>query len=333
MAVKEKTKKSAGLVAGIAIGVVCLVFIIFFAATANAVTPAYLNVETGTVMVDTGSGWVPATNGMELSPNDRVKTGSDGEASVMLYESAIVGLDPNTEVSIAELSKEKTKIRQESGETWNKFTKMNGMEGLEVETPGSVATVRGTEFGVSMDGVQVMEGNVETEDKATGKKYSVPAGQKAERLAGKLALADLSEKDREKYIAKMEKNIKRLEHLAEKQMKKQEKKAEHAEKKTEQVTEQEEKKMTKKAKATKKEIEKQRERLEKIKNNKGQNKKFSEGVSVESDDAEDVSGEEAENDSESEEDIEIVIAEDDKKNSNRKPEIKSLKGPETKKDD
>jgi hypothetical protein len=158
---------------------------------------------------------------MELGLADLIRTGADGSASVILYESAIVTLEADTEVKLAELSKDNSVVQQNSGSTWNKFTKMNGMKGLEVETPNSVATVRGTEFGVDMDNVTVIEGEVATTDKLSGQVYSVPAGQKATRLEGKLALGDLSEDEKARVISKMEKNVKRLEHLAEKQSKKQ----------------------------------------------------------------------------------------------------------------
>jgi hypothetical protein len=65
-----------------------------------------------------------------------------------------------------------------------------------------------------------MEGEVATTDKLSGKVFSVPAGQKASRLEGKLALSDLSDDEKERLLNKMEKNVKRLEHLADKQAQK-----------------------------------------------------------------------------------------------------------------
>jgi hypothetical protein len=217
---QNKTNKSKkGIIIGAIAGVVILALIIaFFTVTGSATSAAFLNIEAGDVQVDTGKGWMPATDGMELDLNDKIKTGAGGEASVILYESAIVSLEPNTEISIAELSDENVAIKQSSGSTWNKFTGLSGLKGMEVETPNAVATVRGTEFGVGMDDVQVMEGTVDTEDKESGETLKVPAGKMASRLEGKLALSDLSEEQYNKLITKMEKNIVRMQNLREKEI-------------------------------------------------------------------------------------------------------------------
>jgi len=111
--------------------------------------------------VDKGKGWVSAADGMELDLNDKVRTSAESEASVVLYESAIISLDPGTEVSLADLDKEHLKVKQASGSTWNKFTGLLGVKSLSVETPNTVATVRGTSFEVNMDSVIVAEGSVE----------------------------------------------------------------------------------------------------------------------------------------------------------------------------
>ena len=86
-----------------------LVFMIFvfafFFLTGSSTTPAYLDIDYGSVEVDQGSGWVKAEDQMELSLDDKIKT-NDAKASVILFESVIISLDPDSEVSIADLSNE-----------------------------------------------------------------------------------------------------------------------------------------------------------------------------------------------------------------------------------
>jgi hypothetical protein len=136
---------------------------------------AFLNIEEGDVEVDTGKGWISAIDGMDLSLEDKVRT-LEGKAVVILYESILVQLDENTEISIEELSKKNVKVRQESGSTWNKFMAIAGVGGFEVETPNTVATVRGTEFWDDMESVGVAGGKVGVE--IDGKITTVESGFK-----------------------------------------------------------------------------------------------------------------------------------------------------------
>ena len=144
----------------VAVVIIALIGGLFFLVNAENITPAYLNIKEGIVQVDTGSGWTAARDGMELKLSDKVRT-LDGKAKIILFESAIVTLEEDTEVSIKELAQNNVSIRQESGMTWNKFTGLSGIENYEVETPNTVATVRGTEFGVSIDEVIVANGKVQ----------------------------------------------------------------------------------------------------------------------------------------------------------------------------
>jgi hypothetical protein len=130
-------------------------------------TAAILYVERGSVEVDTGKGWQAGTDEMELSKNSKVRT-ADGEATVVFYEGEIMHLEPNSEVQLDELSKNEIHVTQLAGETWNKVTKISGVSEFTVETPSTVATVRGTEFAINDNEIYVMEGGVEygTQDKS-----------------------------------------------------------------------------------------------------------------------------------------------------------------------
>jgi hypothetical protein len=205
--VTKKTNKALKI--GIPIGVVVLLIIISLATVLGSTTrPAFLNIEEGEVQVDVGKGWVAAQDGMKLSEDDSVRT-LEGKAVLVLYESIIVQMDENTEVSIAELSKKHTKLDQKSGSTWNKFMAITGIDSYEVETPTTVATVRGTEFWVDMESVGVSEGEVEA--KIEGKSMTVKSGHKALREGVKVV--PFSEQDRQRSILKKQIVIKHLKNL------------------------------------------------------------------------------------------------------------------------
>ena len=125
---------------------------LFFASlTSGKIIGALLYIDEGTVQVDSGNGWQPAVDGMELSINDKVQT-LEGKATIALYEGELIRLGPNTQISIKELSQQKITISQEAGSTWSRLTKLGGVAEYNVETPTTVATVRGTGFGIIISG-------------------------------------------------------------------------------------------------------------------------------------------------------------------------------------
>lgn len=137
----------------IVLGVIVLLTVIagsfiYFKCLSTSTDKAILNIKEGDVEVNTGNGWVKATDGMKLSLRDSVKTLGNGMALIVLYESVMVTLEPNTEVSIKSLSEKNLVVSQNSGSTWNKFSDLAGVKTYNVETPTTVATVRGTGFNV-----------------------------------------------------------------------------------------------------------------------------------------------------------------------------------------
>jgi hypothetical protein len=146
---------------------------------------AFLNIKTGVVETDTGKGWTKATDQMLLSVNDKVRT-LEGQAFLVLFDSVIIDLDPNTEILIASLVKENLKVNVNSGKTWNKFTRLLGIGELEVKTPTAVATIRGTEFGININDSSsetiVAEGVVNLA--AGGESIDLNQFEKAEVAAG-----------------------------------------------------------------------------------------------------------------------------------------------------
>lgn len=201
---KQKVGITVGSIAG---ALVIILLVSFFLLTGSSTRVAFLTVEAGEVQVNLGSGWEQAKNGMALKLDSLVKTGANGAASIVMYESAIVSLAANTEVTIAELGGDSVKVKQNSGSTWNKFTGLSGIKNMEVETPTAVATVRGTSFAVTMDGVLVAEGMVDVELLETGQVVQLVDGQKAMLVDGKLVFSELTPEEREQFFGAMGRHL------------------------------------------------------------------------------------------------------------------------------
>jgi hypothetical protein len=160
---------------------------------------AQLVVDSGPVEIDTGSGWVSASGGEQLKQTDSVRTGAGAAASIVFFESSILRLDQNSQVTISELVADKASTRvavdQEAGRTWSKVLKLSGIEDYEVNAPSTVASVRGTGFGVYMaeDGtiyIKLLEGSLSTYT------YSMETGElvkidEADIDAGQMVTIDL----------------------------------------------------------------------------------------------------------------------------------------------
>lgn len=136
-------------------------------------SPAILY-PTSSVLVQRDSQTITVSQKYELQKDDIIKTSNDG-AKVVFYDSVYVFLDPNTQVSLAELQKDNIQLNQNSGSTWNKITKLFNAKNYRVKTPNSVASVRGTEFEIRLGEnndttVTLVDGKVEIND---GKKKVV----------------------------------------------------------------------------------------------------------------------------------------------------------------
>ncbi len=180
------------------IGIIILVIIIiaagglFYLLSPASAVPATLYVREGSVEVKSGDAWSVAQNGMELDIGNSVRTLADSLASIIFYDNSVVRLESNTEVNIKELTSSKgtstVSLKQQTGEIWSKVLKLAGVgTDLEVETPTTVATIRGTAFGVVVRGnstdVVVAEGKINT------RSYQVKEGVK-EFLADQNVSAD-----------------------------------------------------------------------------------------------------------------------------------------------
>ncbi len=175
----------------------------FWLSSAAAASTAIIYVDSGTVEVDIGNGWTAAVDEMELPQGAKARTGEDGSASIILLEGEVMHLEPNTEVALSQVSGNNMRIKQLAGETWHKVTRISGVSSYEVETPTTVATVRGTEFYVKNDEIAVGEGEVEVEFE--GQKKMAKAMHKMRMKAGEMIDEQMMNeprmaKFREKYV-------------------------------------------------------------------------------------------------------------------------------------
>jgi len=191
-------KKAGKIFLGIFAGIIIIIAAMYLYVTQSSTIPAYLNIESGEVNVNTGKAIINGEDGMKLKESYIVKTGEAGEASVILYESIVISLDPNTEISISELSKENIEIKQTEGSTWTKFMNILGVNGMSIETPNTVATVRGTNFGVDMFWVYVDEGLVNV--KTGNGEENLGAGENAMYDNGTLTKGMLTEEQKQRII-------------------------------------------------------------------------------------------------------------------------------------
>jgi len=135
-----------------------------------AVAAAQLVIDSGTAEVmHQGGNWQAAQDGMLLSQSDSVRTGDNSAASIILFQSSIIRLDSNTIVRLQEIilaaGETTVKVKQDVGRTWNTVLKISGIDNYEVQTPTTVASVRGISFGVDVNesgetGVGVGRGTV-----------------------------------------------------------------------------------------------------------------------------------------------------------------------------
>ena len=185
---------------------------VFFMFTPKKAEAALLYVEEGAVEVNTGKGWTTASDEMRLKENMEVRT-AEGRATIVLHDSEILRLEPNTHIKLADLNQENIRIKQESGSTWNKVMKMTGTKGYEVETPNTVATVRGTEFGITIDEIEdiveafVEEGNLRLAQKEAGEIVGELDLSKGEFIAVRKGVRELVKAElKERHFEMIRKN-------------------------------------------------------------------------------------------------------------------------------
>ena len=175
------------------VAVIAVVGFLFYALVLPLITespPAVLIVDSGDVQV-AQSPLRQASGSTQLKEGDQAVTGK-GKASVVLFGSSVVRLEENTTISLAELKAQKgdrkVKLKQDSGRIWNKVIKLSGVDNYQIETPTSVATIRGTGFDSwikdDFTSVSVVEGTVNVVEKQSGQSTDLNANQATDVTAG-----------------------------------------------------------------------------------------------------------------------------------------------------
>lgn len=204
--------------------IIALIAVLLFASIAGflilrpgSVSKGIIYPDGPDVQVNTGSGWQTATDEMELSVGSAIKTGAD-TATVVLLEGEIVQLESNSQITLEEITARAIKISVQAGETLNKVTKLSGIKSYTIESPNTVATVRGTTFFYSDNEVTVEDGEVSYGPTANPNQVGVKAGKKSNKNG--FSLIDLDEKDRAKFERFREKQINALKRVRDREMRK-----------------------------------------------------------------------------------------------------------------
>lgn len=135
------------IIIGVVVGIIIILALVMYFSVFKTNTPiATLKILSGNVQVDSGSGWFSGTDGMNLKQSYSVKTSDDGRARIIMLDSVIVTMENDTELNLKDVNSEGSTVSQKSGTVWNKFIKASGVNTYSVDTPTTVATVRGTMF-------------------------------------------------------------------------------------------------------------------------------------------------------------------------------------------
>jgi len=86
------------------------------------------------------------SNEIELTSGSSIKT-EEAYAHIILSDNSLMSIDRNTEI-IINVERKTTKIENLVGNTWHRLKRVFNQEEYTVETSTTVATVRGTKFGV-----------------------------------------------------------------------------------------------------------------------------------------------------------------------------------------
>ena len=113
---------------------------------------------------DSGA-WTKAAVGLQLEPQDQIKTGADSSASISFFEGSTTEILANAEISIKELSvysktgSTKVSLNQTIGDSRIRVGKLvDSASRYEIATPSGLVTTQGTEYIVEVfaDGTTVV---------------------------------------------------------------------------------------------------------------------------------------------------------------------------------
>lgn len=199
--------------------IIAVIFLVIYMSLVSSKTiDAQLNIEQGTVLLN---GEKVTDEFIELKKGDVIETSDDGLANIILYESIVINLEPNTKINLDDLTKENLEVSQEGGETWNQVTNLFGIESYTIKAGNSVASVRGTEFGLTEEKIFVNEGEVDYE--INGQKFRVAKGKVIEKIKEEIKQRDLKPEEINKIRLHKQRAIQHLKRLRMDEIRKHEK--------------------------------------------------------------------------------------------------------------
>ena len=127
---------------------------------------------------------IPGKPGLAINNGDAIKVGEEGFAiAIFIDDKSVVKIREKTQFEFIESSSSRT-LDVEQGTIFNDIKKEGRKKTFRVETPVSVASVKGTEFAVvsnpsGVDQVFCATGQLDVQNLISGQTVSVGAGQKA----------------------------------------------------------------------------------------------------------------------------------------------------------
>jgi hypothetical protein len=203
----QPAKKSRkGLIIGIIVAIIILGVGAFYLATSSSTVAAQLHVESPSVTLNGAA----VTGNTKLQEGDVIAT-QEGKATVVLYESVLVLLEPGTTVSLEALEKSHPRVAQSGGTTWNLATKLAGIVEYSISTDKAVASVRGTAFELSEGKIFTSEGTVTYE--YDGKTFLVSAGKVVEIVDGVPVERDATPEELARVSGYLQRSVVQLQQL------------------------------------------------------------------------------------------------------------------------
>jgi tetratricopeptide (TPR) repeat protein len=135
------------------------------------------------------SSWQPVRLNDTFSPGDTIRVGQRSRADLALLDQSVLRLNANTELTVEPVKDERTGVVSMLRGATHFFSR--GPRSLEVQTPFTVAGVRGTEFYIGLEPDQalltVFEGTVVAQNPAGS--LTLTSGQSAVAETGKAPVA------------------------------------------------------------------------------------------------------------------------------------------------
>ena len=142
----------------------------------NEVDQALLIPLVAEVAVNTSGEWQLVSEPTSISQGVGVKTDATGQAKIIFADGSVLSLDSSTQITLdlleykingasdvdsangAGSAHQRVKVFQVIGKTWSQVEKLlSPLSSYEIETQTTVATVRGTAFGILVDAVQAVD--------------------------------------------------------------------------------------------------------------------------------------------------------------------------------